>query len=215
MGLVGAVALALALAQLLLPGIAASRISSRLGRYGRVESVSVRAWPAVELLWGRADSVTVRASSLTLSPAQTAKLLWEARGTESLELTAPSLQEGPLKLTQVSFHKHGPALAAQGRMTDADVRAALPQGLHAQLLSSRAGVVRVRAGGGPFGAGASVDALAGASGGRLVVHPLGSLLSGLRLTLFSEPHVYVQGVGASVEPGRPLSYRLTIGATLR
>ncbi len=33
---------------------------------------------------------------------------------------------------------------------------------------------------------------------------------------FSEPHVYVEGVGASGEdPGRPLSYRLTISASLR
>ena len=43
--LAGAV-LVLALAQVLLPRIAASRISSRVGRYGSVESVSVRAWPA-------------------------------------------------------------------------------------------------------------------------------------------------------------------------
>jgi hypothetical protein len=214
-GLVGALALVLALAQLLLPGIAASRISSRVGRYGRVESVSVKAWPAVELLWGSADSVTVRAMSLTLSPAQTAKLLWEARGASRLELTAPSLREGPLKLTQASLRKHGQALAAQARISDADVRTALPAGLRVELLSSQAGAVRVRAGGGPFGAGASVDALAGASTGRLVVHGLGSPLSGLRLTLFSEPHVYVQGVSASVEAGQPLSYRLTINATLR
>ena len=59
--------LALALAQLLLPGIAASRISSRVGRYGEVQSVSVSAWPAVKLLWGSADSVTVRARSLRVS----------------------------------------------------------------------------------------------------------------------------------------------------
>ena len=45
--------LVLALAQVLLPRIAASRISSRVGRYGTVQSVSVKAWPAVELLWGR------------------------------------------------------------------------------------------------------------------------------------------------------------------
>ena len=51
-GLAGAIALVLVLAQLLLPGIAASRISSRVGKYGTVESVSVSAWPAIELLWG-------------------------------------------------------------------------------------------------------------------------------------------------------------------
>ena len=180
-----------------------------------MESVSVKAWPAAELLWGSADSVRVRARSLTLSPAQTAKLLWEARGADRLELTAPSVREGPMKLSDVSLRKSGPALAAQARMTDADVRAALPQGLHVRLLSSAGGEVLVLASGGPFGVGRAVDVRAGASGGRLVVDPLGSQLLGLHLTLFSEPHVYLGGVGASVESGRPLSYRLTIGATLR
>ena len=62
--------LVLALAQLLLPRIAASRICSRVGRYGQFDSVSVSAWPAVELLWGSADSVQVQAGSLALNPAQ-------------------------------------------------------------------------------------------------------------------------------------------------
>jgi len=50
--LAGGAVLLLGLAQLFLPRIAAGRITSRLGRYGRVESVSVSAWPAVKLLWG-------------------------------------------------------------------------------------------------------------------------------------------------------------------
>lgn len=206
--------LALALAQVFLPRVAASRISSRLRRYGTVQSVSVKAWPALELLWGSADSVVVRARSLTLSPAQTAKLLWEARGLDSIELTASSVREGPLKLSEVSLHKHGQALVGAARMTDADVRAALPGGFGVRLLSSERGEVRVRASGGLFGVGASVDAAAGASNGKLVARPLG-LLSGLQLTLFSEPHVYVEGVGASVEDRPPLSYRLTMRASLR
>jgi hypothetical protein len=47
------------------------------------------------------------------------------------------------------------------------------------------------------------------------VLPLGALLSGVQLTLFSDPHVYVQGVGASVEEVEPPSYRLTMSASLR
>ena len=91
------------------------------------------------------------------------------------------------------------------------MKAALPAGFGVQLLSSEGGEVRVRASGGLFGVRASVDAVAGASEGKLVVHPLGLLLSGLQLTLFSDPHVYVQAVGASVDEARPLSYRLTMG----
>ena len=214
-GLAGAIVLALALAQVFLPRIAASRMSSRLRRYGTVQSVSVKAWPAVELLWGRADSVRVRARSLTVSPAQTAKLLWEARGLDSIQLTASSVREGPLKLSEVSLNKHGQALVGAARMIDADVKRALPGGLDVRLLSSERGEVRVRTSGGLFGVDASVDAVARASNGKLVAHPLGLLLSGLQLTLFSEPHVYVEGVGASVEDRLPLGYRLTMSASLR
>lgn len=213
--LAGGAVLLLGLAQLFLPRIAASRISSRVGRYGRVQSVSVKAWPALKLLWGDADSVTIRAGSLKLSPAQTAKLLWEARGMKRIRMTAVGVQEGPLRLSEVSLRKQGRALAAEARISGSDVRDALPPGSHVELLSSEGGEVHVKAGGGLFGLSASVNAVAGASNGKLIVRPLGSLLSGLQLTLFSDPHVYVQGVGASVETVKPLSYRLTMRASLR
>ena len=55
-------------------------VRARVEKYGTVKSVNVKAWPAVELLWGKADSVKVRAGSLKLSPAQTVELLGEAHG---------------------------------------------------------------------------------------------------------------------------------------
>lgn len=211
----GGAVLLLGLAQLFLPRIAASMISSRLGRYGIVESVHVKAWPAVKLLWGSADSVTVTARRLRLSPVQTAKLLWEARGLDRITMTAESVHEGPLRLSDVSFRKQGQALSAQALLYAADVRSALPPGAEVQLLSSEAGEVKVRAAGGLFGVRTSLEAVAAASEGKLVVHPAAGLLSGFQLTLFSDPHVYVQAVGASVESSRPLSYRLTMRASLR
>ncbi len=214
-GLAGAAALALVLAQLLLPGIAAGRISARVGRYGTVQSVSVSAWPAVKLLWGSADSVRVSAKSLRLTPAQTAALLWEARGARSLDVTAASVQEGRLRLSDARLSKRGSALMAEALAGEADVRAALPEGLGVALLKSEGGRVEVRASGELFGVGAAVNAVAGASEGKLIAHPLGLLVEGLQLTLFSDPHVYVRGVGASVQPGQPPSYRLTMSASLR
>ena len=213
--LAGGAVLLLGLAQLFLPRIAADRISSRLGRYGTVESVHVKSWPAVKLLWGSADSVTVRARSLSLSPARTAKLLWEARGFGRIAMTATSVREGPLRLSEVSFAKQGQALAAKARLAGADVTSALPEGVDVQLLSSEGGEVEVKATGGLFGVRAAVDAVAAASNGKLIVHPVAGLLSGIQLTLFSDPHVHVQAVGASVEPSGPLSYSLTMKASLR
>ncbi len=216
-GLVGAIALVLVLAQVFLPGIAASRVRARVGRYGTVRSVSVKAWPAVELLWGRAGSVKVTAASLEISPAQTAKLLGEARGVKSMRVTAESVEEGPLRLHDASFEKHGDALRGQAWISHADATQALGGGVEVKLLGSHDGQVEVSASGGLFGVKASVDAVARAQEGKLVVHPLGFLLEGLKLTLFSNPHVHVEGVGAvaAAEPsGTAAGYELSMWASL-
>jgi LmeA-like phospholipid-binding len=210
------VVLLLVLAQLFLPGLAADRIASRLRRYGHVSSVSVSAWPAVELLWGSADSVTVRAGDLRLSPSQTAARLWEGRDAHSIDMAAASVREGPLRLTDVSLRKQGRQVSASGLASDADVRAALPAGLSVTLLGSERGRVQVRAIGGLFGAHAPVDAVAEATEGRLVAHPLGVLLEGAQLTLFSDRHVLVEGVAATrVGPADRPGYRLSVRGRLR
>jgi|HubBroStandDraft_2_1064218.scaffolds.fasta_scaffold00090_26 hypothetical protein len=212
--LIGGLILLLVLAQVVLPRIAVSRIESRVGRYGKVQSVSVSAWPAVELLWGHVGSVRVRAKSLALSPAQAASLLWEAQGAASMDVSAESVQVGTLRLSDASLRKRGDALSAQASTSEADVKAALPSGFGVRLLRSGGGEVEVQATGGLFGVGATVNAVAGASEGKLVAHPLGFLIEGLQLTLFSAAHVYVEGVGASVQSEQPLSYRLTMSARL-
>lgn len=214
-GSAGAAVLALALAQVLLPRLAASRISSRVGRYGTVQSVSVSAWPALKLLWGSADSVHVSAKQLTLSPAEISSLLWEGRGAKSMDLSAQSVRLGSLRVTDATLQKRGDGLAAQASVSEADAKSALPAGFGVRLLRSEGGEVEVQATGALFGLGASVNAVAGASAGKLVAHPLGFLIEGLQVTLFSEPHVHVQGVGARVAGGQPPSYRLTMTATLR
>lgn len=205
----------LALAQVLLPRIAASRISSRVGRYGTVQSVSVKAWPAVELLWGSVDSVRVAVGSIALSPAQAAKLLWEARGAASVDVSAERVQVGSLRLSDAHLRKRGNALTAEALTSEADVKAALPAGFEVQLLRSEGGEVEVQATGALFGVGASVDAVAGAREGKLIARPRGFLLEALQLQLFSDPHVYVVGVGASVRSEQPRTYRLTMSARLR
>jgi len=218
--LLGAIVLVLVLAQVFLPAIAASRVRSRVGKYGTVKSVTVKAWPAVELLWGHADSVRVTAGSLQMSPAQTAKLLVQARGVESMNLTAENVEEGPLRLQDASFQKHGDALVAQASTTQADVGEALGtlgKGIEMKLLSSHDGQVEVSATGGLFGVRASIDAVARAQEGKLVVRPLGFLLEGLQLTLLDDPHVHVEGVSATTTQGSGgvAGYRLILRASLR
>jgi hypothetical protein len=204
----------LALAQLLLPGIAARRIRSRVARYGTVRSVSVSAWPAVKLLWGSADSVTVKASSLRLTTAQTAKVLSESGGAGTVKLIADDVQVGVARASDVTLTKHGEALSAQATVTDQEVREALPEGVQVALLGSSAGAVRVQVSGSLFGIPASVQAVAEAIEGKLIVHPVGALIEALRLTLFDEPRVYLEGVGASELGGPSPGYRLTVTASL-
>ena len=211
--LVGALLVLLLVAQLALPRIAASRISSKVGRYGRVLDVSVSAWPAVKLLWGHADSVHVTAGRLALSPAQAAGLLWEGRGVRDMDLSARAISVGGLELEQATLRKRGELLSAEARATEAAVRAALPAGVTVLLLGSSGGQVEVRAAGALFGVGAAVDAVAGPDEGRLVAHPVGSLLEGFQLTLFADRHVHVSAVGARVEG--VAAYRLSMGALLR
>ncbi len=97
--LAAAVVVLLALAQLLLPRIAESRIRSRLDRYGTVHSVHVSAWPAIELLWGDADSAKVQAGTLALSTARAATLLHEAKGISTISFNAAGVRLGRLRLT--------------------------------------------------------------------------------------------------------------------
>jgi hypothetical protein len=216
--LAGAIVLMLVLAQLFLPAIAASRVRSRVQRYGTVKSVTVTAWPAVELLWGKAESVNVKAGSLRISTAQMAKLLGEARGVKSMRVSAESVKEGPLQLYDASLQKQNDALLGAAWASRADVKTALGDGFEVQLQPSGAGRVQMSVEGGLFGVKASVQAVAEAQEGEVVVHPLGFLLEGLKLTLFAESDVYVEGVSASATAGpsgKGAGYRLSFRASLR
>lgn len=212
---VAGILLLLVLAQLILPRIAASVVSSKVGHYGKVLSVSLSAWPAVKLLWGDVDSVKVKTGALHIETAQAGKLLWEARSTARMEVSAQSVQVGSLRVTHAQLLKRGDALSASAQATEADVNAALPSGFSVKLLKSEGGAVEVQASGGLFGIGASVNAVGEASEGKLVAHPLGLLIEGFRLTLYSDPHVYVEGVGASQLGSQPLTYGLSMRASLR
>jgi hypothetical protein len=212
----GALVLLLVLAQLFLPGIAASRISDRVARYGHVQSVHVSAWPAVKLLWGDADSVSLRAGQLRVSPAGAAKLAHEARGVGKLDATATGARLGPLELSDVGLRKRGDQLSAQAFLSNSALHAALPSGVEVQLLRSEAGSVEVSASGGLFGIATSLGAVVGPREGRLVAQPRTFPLTAVTLTLFSDPHVYVEGIGASLAdlPGGVPGYRLSMRARL-
>jgi hypothetical protein len=197
----GAVLL-LDLAQLLLPGIAASRLRDRLARDGTVASVSVSALPAVKLLWGQADHLRVSFSSLHVSTRRVGELLAQAHGVTNIDLSASTFVDSPLTLSDVTFHKRGGQLNATATLSRAALAQALPAGLSAQPVASGGGQLPLRAQANLFGFGLAADVLLSARDGKLVLTPVGiPLISGLvGLTVFSDPHVLVQVVGAQARP---------------
>jgi hypothetical protein len=202
----------LVVAQIVLPGIAASRISSRVGRYGHVEHVSVSAFPAVELLWGDADSVEVKAGALALEPGQAVSVLREGSGVSRIHVSARSVHVGKFALTDAVLKKDGARVSAHAHTTRAALGAALGPGIGVRLLGSEGGRVRVAATGSLFGVGTTVSAVAESDEGQLVVHPEGFLLEGFRLTLFKDPHLRIVGVAATQDPS---GYVLGMSGLLR
>lgn len=222
LGLVLLVVVLLAVSQAVLPGLAAQRVRDLMKPYGGVEHVAVSAFPALELLWGKADHASATARALTLSEQQAMKLTWEGRGVRNtdlrvaaLTLRIPGLPAG-MVLHDVVVRKRGDLISTEGTLRQADIDRASPAGFHLQLLPSEAGTVRVSASGSLFGIAATVEALAAAQEGRLVAQPLnipfGQFIS---LTLFSDPHVHLDRVYVvPLQGGPPGSWRLALSAHL-
>lgn len=204
--------------QLVLPSVAGRWVREHVSRYGRVESVSVKAWPAVKLLWRDADEVKVHTGALRLSAEQAAGLVAEGSGTDTVEASAESVQLGSVRVTEASFRKQGDRVYGEGTMSEEDLRQALPAGVGVALLGSGGGQVEVRVSGELFGFGASVEAVARALDGKLVVQANAGILGTLTHTLFADPRVYVEGVSARALTGEGSgegSYRLSMWGTLR
>lgn len=220
LGVASVTVLVLVLAQLLLPSIATQRVRERVARYGTVSSVSVSAFPALELLWGRMDNLQVRTSNMHVAVSQIGDLVSSTSASNDLmfsspqaTLMGPSFAGGGLVLNDVRLRKRGTALDSQATLDQASLRSALPAGFQLQPLASGAGAVEVRASGTLFGVPASVDGVITAAEGKLVVVPVGIPFGGLlKITLFSDPRIYIEGIAAAGQPG---GYRFTINAQLK
>lgn len=212
MGVGVVIVVVLGLAQLALPGIAAQRVRDEVGKYGVVHSAHVTASPAIELLWGNAQSASVTAGSLSMSFSQAGELLSSARGVDRLDMTAQSLRLGTLTMSQASTHKRGNAVYAEGDIQLSSLQAALPPGVEIQLLGSANGEVQIRLRGSLFGVSASVPAVISAQEGKLVVQTQGLLGVVPSITLFSDPRLLMRGIEMNtIGPG---TYRLKMSATL-
>lgn len=210
LALLALIILLLGIAQLVLPGVAARQLRDRLAKHGSVISVQVSAFPAVMLLWHRADKVVVRLRSYRSSSSGLGQSLAQAADAGSVDASVGELDTGLLTLHDAVLRKRGDRLTGRASVTEAGIRYAVPFLDSVQPIASAAGTLTLRGTATILGVTASVDATVRAVNGRLVVVPevpFGTLAT---VTLFSTPHLDVTGVGA-----RPTPDGFTVTATAR
>jgi len=198
---VGVVLLVLVVAQLALPGIAENRLRDQLSKSGTVLSVSVRAFPAVELLWGQADSVVVRMGRYQAGASEIGSKLGAAADVGTLDVSAQELQSGLLTVRDARLRKQGNELLATAVVRQADLRSAVPFLDNVQPVASSEGQLILRGTASLLGLSASVDAVVAARDGALVVAPDVPFGGIATITLLNDPHVRVQSVSAVTVPG--------------
>lgn len=203
--------LAFVAGQLFLPSMAERRLRDELADTGTVERVEVHAFPALKILFHRADRVVVRMGEATAQLGRFAELLASADATGELDATATSMKVGPLLVRDLRLRKDGDRIDGESVVTSADLAAALPANVGLRPVASEDGSLVLEASAGFFGAEVALRARLSAVDGELVISadgPLGGLAS---LTVFSDPRVQVTSVGATQ---RPDGYTFTAAARL-
>ncbi len=197
----GVIVLLLVLAQLFLPGLAEQRLRDQLARSGQVLEVKVSAFPAIKLLWHNADHVVIRMGSYRANPGLIGSQLSQAGDVGTLDASATEVSSGLLTVHDAVLHKRGDQLTASALVTEADLRSALPILQSVEPVASSNGQLTLRGTATLLGVSATVDATVATVNGALVVEPdvpFGGLAT---VTVFSNPHVYVESLGATQAPG--------------
>jgi hypothetical protein len=199
---------ALALGQLVLPGLAASRLRTSLRADGKIEGVSVSAAPALELLWGHADSVRIRFSTMHVSIGRTGALLARTRAAQDVDASVGTLVDGPIVLEDARLRKRGASLLVSATLTRSALAGALPPGVSVTPVAGGGTGLRLRAVASLFGLSVGTDLAVTARQGRVILDPVGlASLGGLaQLTVFADPRVHVDAVG--IRAGRGGAYVL-------
>jgi hypothetical protein len=195
-GLVGVLVLVFGVGQLVLPGIAARHVRSMLAGSARGVSVSVSAFPAVELLWHHADRVTVHLTSYTAGAAAVNGSLGQAGDVGRLEVTVGSARVGLLTVHDVRVTGHSGRLTGAATIDEADLRGTIPFLRSVTPVASSDGRLTLRGTADILGLSGSLDADVTVQHGAIVVAPdvlFGSLAT---VTVFSDPHVAVRSVTA-------------------
>jgi hypothetical protein len=187
------VAIALILSQALLPSIAASRLRSSLSGVARGVHVSVQATPALKLLLGEADKVTLRIGRLRANGrSNLSALLDRSRASTDVYAHVAQLITGSLDLADITFVKQGSRLRGSLDVSRAAVDAALPFGLTTSVSPAAGDALTLSARVKLLGATLQLNAYLEARDGDVQIVPESSLLPAL--TVFSDPTVSVDAL---------------------
>lgn len=196
----GLLLLVLVVAQLVLPGVAEQRLRSDLEANGSNVRVAVEAFPAVKLLFKRADRVEVEVSDLNSGAEQQgsslADLLARTKATKELDVHVRVLEDRLLRMQDVRLRKDGDALIADVALRTADVDAALPARL--RVTGSDPEGITVAGETSVFGAQLRAQArILADDEGRIALRPEGIPLASLAtVPVFSDERIDVQAISA-------------------
>ena len=185
--------------ELIVPRQAADRLRADLEKNGTVRKLEVRAFPALKLLFGRADRVTVEMDTLkTTGTGRIAELIDQSDRTDRLDATVSTLTVGPLVVRDASVAKRGDLISGEARVTPDDIAAAVPFGaVEVTPVVGDDGALVLEGSAPVFGTRVGVRARVSATDGAIVAAADG-LLGGLgSITVFRDPRVRVDAVGAS------------------
>jgi len=197
----GLLIVALIASQLLLPGIAASKLRSDLQANGSNVNVEVKAFPALELLFKRADRVTVDVTDYNSGGegegTSLPDLLARTKAVGELDVRVRVLEDRLLRMQDVQLRKDGDTLVAEVALSTVDVDAALPAQLRLTGGSDAEGlsVVGVTS---VFGSEIRAQAkILVDDEGRIVLRPEGIPLASLvTVPIFSDERIAVEAIGA-------------------
>jgi hypothetical protein len=198
---VGGLILLIVAAQVALPRIAEHRLRDRLERSGTVERVEISAFPAVKLLWHRADDVTVRMGRLRTGSGNFADLLASTGDTDDLDASAEEQRILTLRLHDSRLRKRGDELTLSSTVDDADLQAALPPGFDVRPVASGNGALVFEGSADLLGQRFQGQAVVAARDGKLILAPDLPFGGFFTVTLFTDPRIEVLSVGAQQRAG--------------
>ena len=126
-----------------------------------------------------------------------AGLLSQAGDVDSVDASAGTLTAGLLTVHDAVLRKRADQVTATARVTEADLRSALPVLQSVVPVASGGGELTLRGTASLFGVAATVDATVHPQNGQIVVTPDVPFGGFATITVFSNPAVDVTGVSAT------------------